>query len=911
MFIKDDIKKTSVIGGHLNEAIIDLSFGDNKYAKTLQDYSDELDKYGLPYRKVDYYYQIGEIGWVQGWILDLSIVQSQMKDALEVLLPYFISCGLCFKIARTSDKARSLSNGEYGAQSLGKTICVYPPPLSIVNTAHDLINLTKKFKGPRILTDRYLGGVVYTRFGQGDPVIKISTEGISEKFIYASNGELISDSFDIPFKLPEGISWPFAKFADAKEPKPQTVLQDKYKPIYLLKDDVKGRVRKGLLLGKGLTIKWCVIKEGKMYMISDEIGRDIHDRMKWQYELQIDLEDKLPLPKVYDLFSENGDSYLVMQFLKGVVLDDIIASTFNGRRWSELPKHDRLKLLGFAIQVTEMISTLHSNGYIHRDITPANFMVTKGDKLYMIDLELSYSKKIRKPFPPFRLGTPGFMSPEQEISDRPSEEQDIYSIGALLIYILTGLTPVKFAQQNIESLQQQIGFFINNEMSVDVISRCFEIDPMLRPKITEIKKALECYKREQEMGNDEASVENILLPSKQVFNDMIGCGLKGIFYPGMMSHEGFWVSKKYLASEFNPGQVAPVAVYPGYFHGVSGILFLLARAHELGFNINIDMQHVQQNLSFVKKYFHNKKNELQSGFYFGSAGIAFALCEGIQSGLINITNDTIDELREYLDPKKLLGIGIATGSAGHGMALLKARHMVGDEFVCSLLDQHLEEIINLQQPDGSWVTAMDNRKRPLKLTGFSNGVSGIVIFLLEYLKLFKNEASPLVKETARRGLDWLVRNAKEQPGTLMWVLNNKTREVNAGFQEGCAGIILALIKGFEFFGEEKYRMVASRALKKYPLTPVHADITYAEGLTGFAEVCLEAARVFKSDMWQQYVNWVVQFLIHQYNIGGNGACYWITDKSQVPTAGLMTGSSGIIHFLMRCANEKLSHPLLG
>lgn len=881
------------------------------YVRSTEDYSDILNEYNLTFKKAEYYFQVGEIKWTQGWIITISVIPAQLKDLLRAIIPLLLLENVTFRIPRNAEKARSLANGEYGPKFLGKLVVIYPDKGQELEIARELIQLTHFFKGPKILTDRKLDAVVYVRYGQGNPVININDKGNTEKFIYDTKGELIQDPVSIPFTLPEGVDWPFGPIASPKEPKLETVLQDKYKPIKILKDDFKGTVRKGLLLEKWLRIKWCVIKEGRQNMVSDAKGRDIIDRLRWQYELQKDLEGIVPIPKVYDLFSENGDGYIIMEYVKGAALDDIIAETFNGKPWVELSIPNRLRLLDFAGQILSIVEKVHAKGYIHRDITPTNFLVTKNDRLCMIDMELSYSTKLAKPYPPFRLGTPGFMSPEQEDSKRPTEQQDIYAIGALLIYTLSGLTPVKFALRYPGTLEAQLNFFISDNDLVEIICNCLDDDPEKRPSIASIRSRLEHFQLKQtNAAGRDSQKPGLERPSQKVMKEIIGSAIGGLASPAMQSDQDLWVSKKYEQDELAPLQITSVSIYPGFYQGLSGVLYLLGRAQQMGFPVQDCMESYQKSLAYFHRYCLNKLETVPAGLYFGTAGIAMALIEGLESGLIPDRNKTIEEIKLYLNRKDILGLGMATGLAGQGMVLLKAASVTGDTFTEPILINSIEQLLQFQEKDGSWITAVEGGNKPLKLTGFGYGVAGIACFLLEYLKKSRDKEEVIVTAITR-SLAWLNNLAVNKPDRLLWPLNNRTRQFSADFQDGCAGIILAMIKAYEVFGNQQYRKIAEACLRKYPSYSIHDDITLAAGLTGFAEVCLEAARVFNSQEWQDQADWVTQFLLHHYQQMENGACFWLVDKSQTSMADLMTGNSGIIHFLLRNFQPgRLSHPLL-
>ncbi len=890
----------------LNISTKQVSFSEKDYAKLLEIYDLEYTK------EEDYYLQVGEIKWTQGWIIDISVIAVQFSDLLNKVLPLLKQRNIAFKAVRNAKIARSMSGGELGYLLLGKLLSIYPTgDLQALELARELIGLTACFRGPHIPTDRHLGSVVYTRYGACNPVIRINEYGKEEKCVYNINGELVQDFYSIPFTLPKGVNWPYSTIASAKPPKLETVLQDKYKPMAFLKEDAKGFVRKGLFLEKWWHIKWCVIKEGKKNMIADDQGRDAADRLLWQFELHRNLKGVVPLPAIYDLFTENGNTYLVMEYIKGASLDNTIFSIFKYRVWNELTKTERLRLIDFANQVLGIIERMHVKGYIHRDITPVNFLVRSKDRLCMIDLELSYSGEFQKPLPPFRLGTPGFMSPEQEANNRPTVKEDIYSIGALLINILTFLSPSKFAIKSTDTLGEQLKFFISDKYLIDVVVQCFCTDPIARPTLFDIRKALDKFREEQPAEYPKLSAITVSISlDQQALKKTIQHALQALASRKMMNSAHLWVSKTIQLPGFEYQQSESVSVYPDLFQGLSGVLWSLTKAQKMRFSVHHCKEGIENSLTFIRKSTARRLSELPAGLYYGTAGMAVALIEGIENGLIPDGEDVREEIKSYLLKDNTQGIGIAKGVAGQGIALLRAIPLLGNTFVWPLLQQRIKQIIAQQQKDGSWITLSDKNKIPLKVTGFGYGIAGVILFLLEYCQRFSGEDTERIRQITTKAVEWLTRQVIRNDGKPIWYLHNKTKLYSTDLVDGIGGIVFNLIKAYEVLGEPGYRRLAEECLSNYLPFGISSDITLSTGLVGYAETCLEAALVFQSEEWRNRAYWVAQFLLHYFHEQKDGSRYWLPDGN-IPTAGLMTGNSGIIHFLLRCYQPGiLNHPLM-
>jgi serine/threonine protein kinase len=879
-------------------------------AKYIQDYSEVLDKFGFEYKKTDYYLEAGTPEWVQGWIIDISVIYTQIPNLLKAILPLLCRERLVFKLALNAKAAKAILNGEFGYLLLGKVLSIYPAePQQASWIAQELIDLAQGFRGPEILTDRRLGEVVYTRYGAGKPVMIVNQAGIEEPYIYDLQGNLVREPYSLPFQLPKGITWPFGAITSPEAPKKETVLQDKYKPMAFLKEDPKGNVRKGLYLEKLWRIKWCVIKEGKRDVLADHRGRDVTDRLRWQYEVHKDLEGFVPLPRIYDLFAENGDSYLVMEYIHGKSLEKIAWNILSGKTWDLLDTRDRLHLLHYTAQAIEIIEKMHDRGYIHRDITAANFLVDKNQRLWMIDLELAYCNQNKRPTPPFRLGTPGFMSLEQLETQDPTIAQDIYALGALCIYLLTGIMPDKFAQEDPIELNEQLRFFIPSSGLVDILTASQAEDAASRPGISILKEEINRF-LQQQFDEKKANSKNTTFPFKrEKTKTVIENALNGLASPGLINSDHLWLSKTAQNPVFSYMQNMSMSVYPDFYQGLSGVIWLLARAQRLGFSLTSCETGYTKSLAFIQERVLNFSETTPGGLYFGTAGMALALVEAASAGLILDRKAALESIKICLQSENLDGLGITKGLVGKGMALLCSVGLLDDSFTLDALHKIVVRLLAVQEKDGSWEVLTEKTIRHIKVTGFGHGVAGIVCFLLSYFEKCDRECE--IESAVTKALKWLSSQWYTKKGQIRWVLNDRLKGSSFDFQNGSLGIMLCLIKAYEIFGLEEYRRLAQDTLLQFPKCGISLDLTQMNGLAGIGEICLEGARAFGPDGWLDRADWIAQFILHHFHKEKNGSCYWMPDGTPFPTAGLMEGNSGIIHFLMRYHSpESLSHPLL-
>jgi tetratricopeptide (TPR) repeat protein len=135
---------------------------------------------------------------------------------------------------------------------------------------------------------------------------------------------------------------------------------------------------------------------------------------------------------VYEVAEADGQSYIAMALLEGQTLRDRIA---NG----PLPIPEALEI---ATQVAEALHEAHDKGIVHRDVKPANIMLTPKGQAKVMDFGLAQvagaSQLTRSGS---TLGTAAYMSPEQARSEGVDHRTDIWSLGVVLYEMVSGRRP--------------------------------------------------------------------------------------------------------------------------------------------------------------------------------------------------------------------------------------------------------------------------------------------------------------------------------------------------------------------------------------------------------------------------------------------------------------------------------------
>ncbi|GAB1539346.1 hypothetical protein NUACC21_20120 [Scytonema sp. NUACC21] len=183
----------------------------------------------------------------------------------------------------------------------------------------------------------------------------------------------------------------------------------------------------------------CVIKQLKPVTKDPKIYQMIQQRFEREAAtLEYLGEGSEQIPKLYAYFSEQGQFYLVQEWIQGETLTSFVSAK------GLLSDTEVRKIL---LSLLSVLDYVHSKGIIHRDIKPDNIIIRSSNgKPVLIDFGAvketvrSVASTSGNLTQSIVIGTPGYMSSEQAIG-RPVYATDIYSLGITAIYLLTGKHP--------------------------------------------------------------------------------------------------------------------------------------------------------------------------------------------------------------------------------------------------------------------------------------------------------------------------------------------------------------------------------------------------------------------------------------------------------------------------------------
>jgi len=219
--------------------------------------------------------------------------------------------------------------------------------------------------------------------------------------------------------------------------------------------------------------------------------------------------------RVYDLFEDRGRYLLVMEYIDGKNLYQVLKDSRDKR----LKEYEVIK---YMIQVSKGLKEIHRRGIVHLDLKPKNLMLAKEGEIKILDFSISKMRDqlLKARFHAFAEGTLPYMAPEQ-LSDNygtKNEQTDIWSLGATMYFLLSGKYPFGNDTSRIINPAEkpsERNLFHVSLMTKDFVMKCLQKERTKRYKnmkqvlkeLDSIKKYLEENERETEAATTGEIIE--------------------------------------------------------------------------------------------------------------------------------------------------------------------------------------------------------------------------------------------------------------------------------------------------------------------------------------------------------------------------------------------------------------------
>jgi len=252
------------------------------------------------------------------------------------------------------------------------------------------------------------------------------------------------------------------------------------------------------------------------------------------------------LPGTYGIFSQGENDYLIMDYIEGNTLEEIITSSDK-----PLPED---RAIGWTIELCEIIDYLHNSfekPVVYRDLKPSNIIITPSGGVKLVDFGIARYYNPDKNTDTFSYGSPGYAAPEQyKGRGQSSPQTDVFGLGVILFQMLTLYDPTvtPFSFPAMDSFNPSVSGSLDG-----IIKRAIELEPLKRYiSSREFKETLEKYLGTYKFPSDSERIisekpMSFLSRRVHVVSVLLICTIAGFIFDLLIHHlPGFTIGAFFL-----------------------------------------------------------------------------------------------------------------------------------------------------------------------------------------------------------------------------------------------------------------------------------------------------------------------------------------------------------------------------
>lgn len=807
---------------------------------------------------------------IQGWKIHVSATAQNADEILTSVINVCIRENTPFKFVLDKRAQVLMNSKSWNRGGSGKFITVYP------NTDQDFLKLLDvlyeqlcHFDGPYILSDKRYRDckVLYYRYGGISQFLSLQSTGEVAPALISPTGFTVPDVRTPYFYLPAWAQDPFPDPPEAEE----EVLNGRYVIEAALGFSNSGGVYQALDRKSGQRV---VLKEARPFTCNDLAGNDAVKLLQKEFRILNRIESDKIAASPIELFWEWEHLFLVQELVPGKPIPNY--SAMQSVLMQIEPPAESVKAwlreaVGIFIKLTKALKALHHRGIIFGDLSPNNVVVLPDLSVKLIDFEGAHDPEVDQPV---SIYTPGFAPPDRNSRNSITVEDDLYALGALMLYILFPINTLMYlkpmsASDFLRSIESDFGL---PQKLTNIILQLMDRDPAKRPSLESVLHSLKDEEVTQLMHRENLTSSTI--SSRLVAYETALVGIpKYILSVADTSR----VDRLFPS---DPRRTNPLSLD----YGALGVVYSL---HRLIGKVPDDLMHwiLSREVS---------SERYAPGFYVGLSGIASALARlGYLERAVNIYDKAYNHKLLYNSSD------LYSGSSGIGLAALELWLATGDRQFLQRAETIGEITLRMRRENEHgyfWPSADGDIQ-----IGYAYGSSGIATFLL-YLHLAVGNDDYL--SAGMKALEFDLSYAvKIQEDYLSFPIRvgDTSRTVMPYWLYGSAGVGRALLRYFSVTKREEYRAVLERLLpdinRKYAIYP-----GLFRGLAGMGDFLLDCHTFLGDVRWltaaERVASAIMLFAIER----PTGIAFPGENLLRIST-DFATGSAGIGLFLDRLVKQ--------